>query len=42
MPVETFGEVYMQADSWHTNAYGYELIAKALLEKIKQDEKVIP
>jgi len=42
MPVETFGEVYMQADSWHTNAYGYELIAKALLKKIKQDEKVIP
>jgi lysophospholipase L1-like esterase len=35
MPVESFGEVYMQADSWHTDARGYELIAKALLEKIK-------
>ncbi len=40
MPVETFGKVYMQADSWHTNARGYELIANALLEKIKHDEKV--
>ena len=39
-PIETFGKVYMQADSWHTNARGYELIANALLEKIKHDEKV--
>ena len=37
--IETFGKVYMQADSWHTNARGYELIANALLEKIKHDEK---
>jgi lysophospholipase L1-like esterase len=39
LPIETFGKVYMQADSWHTNARGYKLIASALLEKIKHDEK---
>ena len=30
----------MQADSWHTDASGYELIAKALLEVLKQNEKL--
>jgi lysophospholipase L1-like esterase len=40
LPIETFGKVYMQADSWHTDVSGYELIAKALSEVIKQDEKV--
>lgn len=36
-PIETFGKVYMQADSWHTNADGYALIAKALVNVIKDD-----
>ncbi len=40
LPIETFGLVYMQADSWHTNARGYKLIAQALLEKLKKDEKL--
>jgi lysophospholipase L1-like esterase len=39
-PIETFGKMYMQADGWHTNAAGYELIARAVLEKLKDDEKV--
>jgi lysophospholipase L1-like esterase len=30
LPIETFGQVYMQADNWHTNAKGYELIADAV------------
>jgi hypothetical protein len=40
MPVETFGKVYMQADSWHTDVLGYKLIAKALFKAIKWDENV--
>jgi hypothetical protein len=32
LPVETFGTVYMQADDWHTNAEGYDLIARAAAE----------
>ena len=39
-PIESFGRIYMQADSWHTDASGYELIAKALLEVLKQNEKL--
>jgi len=39
-PIETFGTIYMQADGWHTNAEGYGLIANALLEALKADEKV--
>ena len=38
-PIETFGEIYLQADSWHTNAMGYELIAQAVLQNLKRDEK---
>jgi lysophospholipase L1-like esterase len=38
-PVESFGKVYMQADAWHTNAWGYELIAKALLETLKKNDR---
>jgi lysophospholipase L1-like esterase len=41
LPIETFGKVYMQADSWHTNADGYELIAKALVNILKNDKKVL-
>jgi hypothetical protein len=39
-PIESFGKVYMQADGWHTNAAGYELIAKSLLENLKKQESV--
>jgi len=35
LPIETFGEVYMQADDWHTNAAGYDLIARAVAEAIR-------
>jgi lysophospholipase L1-like esterase len=38
-PIETFGELYMQADSLHTNASGYEVIARALLDVLKANEK---
>jgi lysophospholipase L1-like esterase len=37
-PIESFGKIYMLADGWHTNAAGYELIAKALLEKLKKED----
>jgi lysophospholipase L1-like esterase len=39
-PIESFGKMYMQADGWHTNAAGYELIAKAILKKLKKHERV--
>jgi lysophospholipase L1-like esterase len=35
LPIETFGEVYMQADDWHTNAVGYDLIARAVADVIR-------
>jgi hypothetical protein len=35
LPIETFGEVYLQADDWHTNAAGYDLIAHAVAEAIR-------
>jgi lysophospholipase L1-like esterase len=34
LPIETFGQVYMQADDWHTNATGYDLIARAVADAI--------
>ena len=36
LPIETFGEVYMQADDWHTNAAGYDLIARAVAQAIRR------
>jgi hypothetical protein len=36
-PIESFGEIFMQADGWHTNAAGYDLIAKAVLETLKEE-----
>jgi lysophospholipase L1-like esterase len=30
----------MQADPWHTNAAGYELIAQALVNVLKKNSKV--
>jgi lysophospholipase L1-like esterase len=34
LPIETFGKVYMQADDWHTDASGYDLIASAVADAI--------
>ncbi|MGB7220772.1 MAG: GDSL-type esterase/lipase family protein [Vicinamibacterales bacterium] len=34
LPIETFGRVYMQADNWHTDAVGYDLIAQAVARAI--------
>jgi lysophospholipase L1-like esterase len=34
LPIETFGRVYMQADDWHTDAIGYDLIARAVASAI--------
>jgi len=39
-PIDTFGTMYMYADPWHTNAVGNALIAKAVLEELKGDERV--
>jgi lysophospholipase L1-like esterase len=39
-PIESFGKIYMHADPWHTNAVGYELIAKCLLDNLKKNEQV--
>jgi hypothetical protein len=36
LPVETFGRLYMQADNWHTDALGYDLIAKAVASALHQ------
>ena len=38
-PIETFGTIYMQADGWHTNAQGYGLIARALVDVLKENDK---
>ena len=35
LPVETFGKIYMQADNWHTDASGYDLIAHAVVDALK-------
>jgi lysophospholipase L1-like esterase len=35
-PIESFGQVYMQADSFHPNAEGYDLIARALEDVLKR------
>jgi lysophospholipase L1-like esterase len=32
LPVESFGRLYMQADNWHTDAVGYDLIARAIAD----------
>ncbi len=37
--VESFGRIYLQADSWHTDAVGYDLIARAVLEALKDTQK---
>jgi lysophospholipase L1-like esterase len=42
LPIETFGEVYMQADDWHTNATGYDLIARAVADAIRTTVRLKP
>jgi lysophospholipase L1-like esterase len=37
LPIETFGQLYMQADNWHTNAKGYELIAEAVANVLESE-----
>jgi hypothetical protein len=34
LPVDTFGRIYMQADDWHTDATGYDLIARAVADAV--------
>src|SRR5262249_43608141 len=38
-PVESFGKVYMRVDALPTAAVGYELVAQALIEALKKNEK---
>jgi lysophospholipase L1-like esterase len=35
LPVEAFGRIYMQADNWHPDAAGYDLIARAVAQALK-------
>jgi lysophospholipase L1-like esterase len=34
LPVESFGRIYMQADNWHTDAVGYDLIGHAVADAL--------
>ncbi len=34
LPLDTFGRLYMQGDNWHTDAAGYDLIARAVAQAI--------
>jgi len=34
-PIESFGKLYLQADAWHTDAAGYELMAGAVFDALK-------
>ncbi len=38
LPIETFGKVYVQADGWHPNAQGYDLIARAAAGELAKSE----
>ena len=35
LPIESFGRIYMQADNWHTDAVGYDLIARAVAADLR-------
>jgi len=39
-PIEIFGAIPMHADSWHTNAAGYDLIAGAVADTIVRDGRL--
>lgn len=38
-PIDSFGKLPAQADSWHTDADGYRMIAAAVLQALKEDEE---
>ena len=38
-PIETFGKLYLQADGFHTNAQGYDLMARAIRDVVVNTEK---
>ncbi len=38
-PIDTFGELYLQADGYHTNARGYELISQAVRDVMVKTDK---
>jgi len=38
-PIETFGQLYLQADGFHTNAAGYEIMARAVRDAVIKTEK---
>jgi lysophospholipase L1-like esterase len=40
-PIDTFGKLYLQADGFHTNAEGYDLIARAIRDALVIDEKFL-
>lgn len=37
-PIETFGQLYFQADGFHTNAGGYEIMAQAVSDAVIRTE----
>jgi len=37
LPIESFGRIYMQADNWHTDAVGYDLIARAVVAALNRN-----
>jgi lysophospholipase L1-like esterase len=36
-PIDSFGRIYVQADSWHPDASGYDLIAQDVARALEQD-----
>ena len=38
-PIDSFGEMHLKSDPWHTTTEGYNIIANALIEKLKKDVK---
>jgi lysophospholipase L1-like esterase len=38
-PVDSFGKLTLQADTWHTDADGYRMIAAAVLQALKADDE---
>lgn len=38
-PIETFGKLYLQADGFHTNAEGHDLMARAVRDALVKNEK---
>ena len=38
-PIETFGQIYLQADGFHTNSAGYQVMAQAVRDAVIQTEE---